>query len=338
MGEADRRAASLLEEQLAWSEQRAASDAARQALAAYWELWYAQQAAGVQTQSREVVARQLADLEVQIEAGQLAPFAALSLSTALAAADETLASAELGIERARTALAQAIGETPERAASWAADADERPHTGPVPEPSEVGAVAAEAALELREWTAQIDQAEVAVQTALDAAQIRLDARAWVSTAGLGDASLGDAYAMMGRFEAVSGYAGLEVALPFDRTSLTEAVVQAQLNVAQLQAQRRQAALRIQGEAVDAVQAWQAASIAAQSAERTAAIAAESVKGHQARLESGAGTALELVVAEQDRVAAELRRIRAHVDAEVARLRTQHLTHQLLSELPAAAAR
>ena len=69
-----------------------------------------------------------------------------------------------------------------------------------------------------------------------------------------------------------------------------------------------------------------------SARKTATLAAEAAVGQKKRFGAGAGTALELVLAEQERSSAELRVVRAQADVAIAEANLRHVSGELLTRL------
>ena len=68
---------------------------------------------------------------------------------------------------------------------------------------------------LRELEAAAKGAQIGVQVARDGVKPQLDAKAWLTVEGLGNNDVPAAFEMFGTFAAVSGFVGMELALPLD---------------------------------------------------------------------------------------------------------------------------
>ena len=304
-----------------------ASVVARDVLTAYWELWFAARAVAIGEEALSVSERRLADAEARLAAGALAPFDVLPLRSDRAARAEALMTARAGVDTRRVALARALGLPPMEAPTLAGD----PPTASdaIPDPSEAAARARARSYQLASLEAAVDLTRVQLEVASDAARVRLDAGTWLQVSGLGDGRVDDTFAQLGTFGAVSGGVSLALALPVVSDARVADEERARLAVTGARAHLTDAQERLGAAAVELVVAWRAARERATYAQETSRLAAANADGQAARFASGAGTVLELIVADQQRREAELRVVRAAVDEELARLALAHLTGDLL---------
>jgi len=331
--EAAWRQARIAHDQARTAEQEAASSEVKAVLVAYWDVWYAQEAVRIQEQALATAKRQLDDTEVRVKAGSRAKFDLLPLRTQVASLDEALVTARTTLATKRVALARLIGQ-PTNAAGLAAAADAPPEVSAAPDTATATAAAVERSYSLASSRAAIEQARVSAATATENARIKLDAGAWVTVAGLGNERVDDAFSQFGSFGAVSGGVSLALELPTDRTLVESEAATARLAVDSARAKLQAAEEALAQQAAELCETLAAAQARVSFAQETAALAAETVAGQQDRFDSGAGTATELVIAEQDKREAELRIAKAKVDVENARLALAHLTGELLAEVGA----
>ncbi|TNF22969.1 MAG: TolC family protein [Deltaproteobacteria bacterium] len=313
------------------AEEEEASAVARNVLSAYWELWYAQEAARIQEQALTTAKRRLADAQTQVEAGARAKFDVLPLRTQVASIEEALVTAKATVATKRVALARLIGGS-----VGAQGVDVAPaapaELASVPEIEDVAATAVAKSYSLVGLRAAVDQARVGADVAAERARVRLDAGAWLTVSGLGNKAVDDALAQFGGFEAVSGGVSLTLELPTDRTTVESEAATARLAVDAARAKLQDAEEQLAQSAAELVTTLDSARARVAFAQETAALAHETLLGQQDRFASGAGTATELVIAEQDEREATLRVARARVDVEAARLSLAHLTGGLLGEV------
>jgi outer membrane protein TolC len=337
LGEAPLRQARLARDAATQARQRAASELARDVIGGYWELWYAQAAHQIQRDALAIARRQLAEAQARADAGRIPELDVLPLRTAVASAEERLVGAEVALRKGQLSLARSLGVSiPDAALAVGAagppEAPEGSDGSGLPERAELIAQAQAQSYELHELEAAVGRAREDVAVARDGVKPRLDATAWVDVAGLGNADAAKAFEMFGAFAAVSGFVGLALELPLvnDAARAQHARARAALQVAQ---ERLRDAREEVTEAAMLQQATLREALARlASARKTAKLAAEVAIGQQKRFDAGAGTALELVVAEQDRSSAELRVARAQSDVAVARAALAHVAGRLLETL------
>ncbi|MGM0578161.1 MAG: TolC family protein [Myxococcota bacterium] len=311
---------------------RVASTTARDVLAAWWELWYAQEAARIQQKGLDVARRQLEDARKREAAGEIAPLDLLPLRTEVASVRESLIDAETTVRQRRVALARLVG-TPPTGEHLVASAPGTPAVpSALPTDETVAERAREEAYEVAALRAGVRRARIAAMVAEDQAQPRLDASAWVTASGLGNEDPAAALEMWGSLGAVSAFTGLELELPLDRTELRSEAARARLAADTAQEDLREARERLAAQAVRQHDALGAAIERLEFAAETARLAAESARGQVVRFEAGAATALDVVIAEQERRRAELRVARAQADVAIGWAEVRHTTARLLGDV------
>jgi len=329
-GEADLRAARVGRTAAELAQERTASEAARDVVSAFWELWYAQAAVAIQRQSLEVAERQLDEARMRVEVGALAPLEVLPLETEVAQVREALVATEADVRRRQVALARLVGTPLAGRLEAAPEAPGLP--GVIPDDGALVGLVVDHAYELDELAAAVEQARIQAQVTEELARPRLDASTWFTVAGLGNRNVGDTFSMFGQFQAVSLFVGLELELPLDRTLVESDVARGRLSVDAARERLRDANDRVTAAAVDAAEAVRAARSRLALSETTAGLAARSAEGQRARFEAGAITATDWIIAEQQRRQAELRVARASADLVVADVALQHLTGALLDRV------
>lgn len=332
--EAELRSARLVERTARTAAEQAGSEVAQAVLTAWWELWYAEQAVRIQQAAKETAERQVAEAQVKVDAGAMARLAVLPLRSSLATIEEQLLAAETTVRTARITLARLVGGS-------LAASDLVTGGGEAPAVTALDLPLAQAiddamvgAVELTQLRANVEQARLQVAVAEEQAELKLDASAWVSLQGLGNQSVGDAVTQFGEFGAVSGGVSVALELPVNRTTLRSAAAAARLSVDAAAERLRAAEEQVAQQVAELYEQAASAQARIALAERTAAIARETAEGQAISFESGAGTALEVVTAQQDQRQAALRVVRARVDYELARLALLHLTGRLLDRLTA----
>lgn len=308
-----------------------ASQTALDVLQAYWELWYADRAVGVQQRSLEVATKQVADakLKASAELGTGTQVDVLQLSSSLASIKDGLAQATT----TRTARAISLGRLlgmPADASVLLETTSAAPSLAGAPPAKALRAALLERSDELAALRASVETAESRVLVAKDADKPRLDAFGTFSIGGLW--ATDDTYSgldLPGGRPAFTVLAGLELEVPLSasRASSDAAKARTQLDAAKL---RYQASL----DSIDAEAATLASSV--DSAQTQVDLAAESedlarqlAEAERTRLQLGSTTTVNVVLAEQSLREAELRKLRAIVDQVKAQLSLEHTAGALL---------
>lgn len=313
------------------AKEQAASVAVRDVLVAYWELWYAQESYAIQRDAKGVATKQLRDAAVEVKAGAKARHDTLPLQVQVARIDEAMLAAHADIRRRQVALAKHVGTSLYQTGLSAGASLPKPVQAPLQGEAAVTAAIAEA-YELQDLRTAIEQAEIIYSAAGERGKIKLDASAWIQVSGLGNGRVDDAFTQFGTLGAVSGGLGLKLELPIDRTLTDTETASARLAINSAQARLKAAEEALAAQVMDLSTALDSTADRLALAQATVALTVKALTGQQARFDNGDATALELVVAQQDKREAELRVARARVDLEVTRLSLEHLTGRLLAGL------
>ena len=305
-----------------------ASELVLETLSGYWDLWLAQESLRISEQARDVAQAQLDDAVLRAQTGDLAPLDVLPLRTELASAEESLASARASIVTAWLDLARLTGQ-PIDVAGLRGVSGPPPVGEPGPSAEEAGVLAVESAYEIGVLEAALAAARVELAVAENQAAPRLDVQAWVSLQGLGDGNASDALRQVADLDAVSAFVGVAGELDFDRTRRKSEVARARFAVSGAQQRLLAAQAQARTLAVQLVSRIEAARTRASLTETTVAVATQSLRGQEVRFKTGAGTTLELVVAQQQLREAELRLAQARVELTQADLQLKHATGRLL---------
>lgn len=311
------------------TEQATASDTARAVLAAYWELWYAEQALGVQESALATATKQLSDARVrQSELGTASKADVLQFESNVASIKDSLAQAETQRAARALELGRLLGMEP--ATAYALEAhDDLPTSGRVASASTLAARAEEASPELAALRANLDATRIRVAAAEDTDQPRLDlvltGSAGMLWADRDDVGIG----LAGGRPAFSVIGGIELELPVGggRYAGDAARARTQLSAAETRYQERELAIATQ--VGNLQQTARAAESQVALAAESARIAAELAEAERQRLVLGTTTSAEVVRAEQTSREAELRSLRTRVDAIKTNDELLHVTGSLL---------
>lgn len=305
---------------------RVASELVRDSLTAYWELWYATHAVGIQQAARELAARQRDDAQQRVNTGTLAPVEVLAFETELATRDEDVSSAEAEALRAQLELSRLMG----------GGLGEVVVDDGMPEPwFNVSAAALEEdalanSAEVRERASQLELARTRARTASDAQRHRLDLDSYVQFSGMSVDHHGDAIAQYGKDHAVGGFVGLTYETPVNTRAERAAAAKARADVEAADEDLRSTRQRVVAEARKAQERSRAQERGLALAEQTRDIAEKQLGAEQARFQSGTGTTLQVIEAEAKVRSAKLRVARARADLAETALTLAHLTGRLLA--------
>ena len=315
-----------------------AAELVRDVLQNYAELWYAQQAVRIDTASRETAERQHADAQGRVEVGTLAPADALSFATRVASMEEALALAEVERRSRALALATLLGAAGAGAASigTAAGLDtsvsDLPLVSYPPTDSEAVELAMARSPRIAQLQAQIEAARQAAQIATQAIMPRLDAQAQVAFHGLGLDDVGAAFQQVGTFSAVTALFSLIYEVPLEDTRLHQEEERASLAIDAAEASLAEARLVITQQVETLLQQRQAARRRIELAQGTVEIAHRTVEAAQGRVEVGSAQITQLLDAQEQERAAQLRLARARTDLVVADTTLASLTGRLLDDV------
>jgi outer membrane protein TolC len=342
VAEADLNAARATRDVAEQTRLRVVSETLRDALAAYWELWYAHAALGIQIGARDVAARQVSEAQARVQTGSLAPVEVLAFETELSAREEDVAKAQAERKRAELELLRLLGEDAQRELGVTSELPAITAT-PSRELSEERALSSSA--EVQESASTLKLSAVRARTASDPLRQRLDLDSYVQVQGLANRERnfvgGPTPAMpnatydttTGAFQAVNGFGafvGLTYEIPVSRQGERSAAAKAQADVHEAEAQLLAVRQRVVADVRKALEQQQAQERSVELAERTREIATRQLTAEEARFATGAGTTLQVIQAEDKRRAAQLRVARAQADLAETALRLDHLTGQLLA--------
>ncbi len=314
------------------------SQTALDVLSAYWELWYADRAVGVQERSLEVATKQVADAKLKAgsELGTGSQVDVLQFASSLASIKDSLSQAKTARATRAIALGRLLGVPADEAVLLATTQDAPSMSGAPPAKALRAALMA-GSKELAALRAQVEIAEARLLVAKDADKPRLDA--------FGSFSIGanwatdDAYeglGVAGGRPAFTVLAGLELEAPLGESRATSeaARARAQLDAAKLRYEARVDA--IDAEAATLAVSLDSAQTQVDLAGERADIARQLAEAERARLVLGSTTPVNVVLAEQNLREAELRKLRAVVDQTTTQLSLEHTAGALLAGAGAAA--
>jgi outer membrane protein TolC len=329
VGEADLLAAQARRTSAEHARDRAASDLLRNVLTAYWELWYAGAAAGIQEQSKALAQKQRDEAAARAESGSLAPADVLSFDTRVATREEEIVNAYVERDRRQLELYQQLG-TLDKAAATGLPAEQVPPT-PVPLPGDVEKAALAESPQIRELEAAVELSRLQARTAEDPHRHRLDLDASVQAQGRGYGDVGAAFKQFGTFGAGSVRVGLTYEAALDPSGRQAAAAKARLAVEMAEQRLAEAKQSIMSAVRVALRQEEAGRKKLALAEETARIAEKQLAAEQARFQSGASTPLTILEAEDAVRSANLRVARARAELLQTSLSLQHLTGRLLAK-------
>ncbi|WP_437685024.1 TolC family protein [Sorangium sp. So ce176] len=307
----------------------AASQTALDVLDAYWELWYAEQAIGVQEQALAAAQRQLADAKTRAETlGTGTRVDVLQFSTSAGSIADALSQARAARSARAIALGRALGMDPARAASLAATGAP-PSLGALPPAAALVKAASARSQELAALRADLEALRARVGAAEDADQARLDV---FTTASVGTLWADDGLsglALPGGRPAFSVLGGLDLELPFGGGRASADAARARTQLAAAEARYRARADAITAEITSLRVTLEAAVDQIAIATETARLANELAEAERQRLLLGTSTSADVVKAEQTLREAELRKLRAAVTELTSRFQLEHATGALL---------
>lgn len=308
------------------SQAQSASLVARDALLAFWELWYAERSLAVQEEARSLAMRQYDDAKQrQEQLGAVARIDVLRFEAELRSVESSLAQAGVTRRSAALGLGQLLGAGEARASGFVAKAPD-PIVARTPGGGDPGAPP-----ELRALAAQVEVARDRVTVAKNSALPRLDLGLNATATSLFTNDLaGNTTGLWADRPAFVAMATLDFELPLGRS---QADAEAQRATYDLEAARARLASRELALATEqaTLQAELEASAAIVSvATDSARLQAELAEAERASLELGTTTTSEVVRAQQSARQAELARVRALVDAKNKEIRLLHGRGTLLA--------
>lgn len=328
VGEALLRQARLSRSLAEHDRDQTASALLRDVMVAYWELWYAERALGIDQAAFELAVRQRDEAEKQIRAGARAPVDLYSYETRVADLELAKIASEAVWRQRAIELQTLLGREPPLAPSLHARDAITPEP-PVPDAEVTLAAAVEESLEVLQLKAQLDLARDKLIAAGDADRPRLDLEAYVQAQGLGNQEVPPAFEQFASLDAVSAHVGLSFELPLSGQRLDaerrSAELAAEAIAARLLATQQTIQASVGQELLRLEQALRRIALAT----TTATIAERNVKARQERYDHGDGILLEVYEAQDTLRRALLSVERGRVDSVQASLRIDHLSGALL---------
>jgi outer membrane protein len=304
---------------------RTASQLLLDALTAYWELYYASRAVDIQRRSLALAREQRDETAARMKTGSVAPVELLTFESRIATLEEDLVAAEAEERRRSTALGRLVGDadlTPRRAA------DREPARRDAPS-GDVRRRAIDTSPEIAEQRSAVELAEIQARTAADPLRARLDLDAYVQANGLGNREVPPVFEQLGALKAITAQVGLTYEAPLDDSRRRAEHDRAQLAVTAAKQRLDATTQKVLADLDDADQRRASAARRIDLSDRTLTISKSQLDAERARFRTGAGTALEVRVAEDQARTAELRTARARVDLAVADLALLHLSGGLV---------
>lgn len=176
VGLAPLRTAVLNQEQSLRARDETASAALSAALQAYWDLWYAQKALGIEKDARDLAILQRDELAQKVSLGSVAEVELLPFETRIAELDQSVLDAEVAVTTRTVDLRRALGV--EQAIAFDVSAATPPEVFEV-DPEAAVAAATESSYTVAQSRIALAQNENTAITAGEDTRPRLDVAAWV---------------------------------------------------------------------------------------------------------------------------------------------------------------
>lgn len=304
---------------------RQASELSRDVLAAYWELWYAQEAVRIDAQALELARRTLADAQARIDEGALPPVDAYAFELRVATLEESVAQSEVERTRRELELKRLLGGF-----DGALVVSEPPRAFELP--AELLALALEASPQLAELDTDIALAENGLLLARDATRPKLNVEASLTSRGLGNKELWPAVEGVVGADGLSASVNVLFEAPLSRGAVRADEQAARLGVESAEWRRRAFVEQLRAELLTQENRLAMARRRIELSTRTLDIAEKQTQAERERLEIGAAIPLQVLEAESGLRDSKLRLARARLDRTTAELALLHLSGELLSQL------
>ncbi len=304
------------------SNQLAASTLARDTLQAYAELWYAARNVQLQRKSLEVATEQRDTAAQRERTGSVAPADVLSFETTVASRQESVLDAEREQSSRVIELMQVMGGSSDFDFALVDELG-------LP-PSEEGDIVGEAlahSVELRQVRSALEASTIRARTAADPQRSRLDLDAYVQVQGLGNNAVYPAVSQFVGGNAWSAHVGVTYELPIgEKWTAEQRKAQAMVDAARKSLEATQVKTRANVE--NMMLQERAARSRAVFAERTVTLARKAADAQRGRMQTGSATALQVIESDNQERSAEVRLLRATVDAYQAVIALRHVTGRL----------
>jgi outer membrane protein TolC len=322
------RVARIEKTRLQKSHERQSSELLRDALLAYWELWYAARTIEIQTAALALASNQEREANLRVKQGALSPADALKFRTQVATLSESLLTARSNERTQAFELGRLLGVVTE-AHNWVA-AEVEPETVEFrPRKDVLWKMLAEspAIADLKE---AVRIAEERQRTAGDEFRSRLDLQTWVEATGLGKEKVGPALQQTRQLDAVSFFGGLTYQATLDAKRLNATRAQAVTAVRIARANLDVATQQIEAQVSQLLLKADLAKGSFEAATLTQDVAKQQAENERQRFSLGAATPLDVQVAEDAFRQAQQRVLRARVDQVKAWLSLAHASGELLA--------
>ncbi len=306
-----------------------ASTLARDVLSGYWQLWYAQQELDIALSSRDLAQRKLDEGRARLKVGRVSEADLIPLQTEVARLNESVSTAQAGVQQARVDLAKLLSVPPTQA-GWTT-VQQAPTAEATPAIEAALETAEKRSYQLHQLKLSVGVSDIQAKVAENAALPRLDSTASVQVSGLG-ADLPDAFDQIGGFDAVTGMVGLRLELPIFDKGLDAEAERADLAVDSAKARYQSALDQLRAQVANSVHNLQTAKNNLELAKKTADLAAKQVEVQSTLFDNGRATMIDVVTALQDQSEAQLRVAQARLNSLQLALSLQDLTGTLLERL------
>jgi outer membrane protein TolC len=328
VNEAGLRQARIEKIRLKKSHERQSSELLRDALLAYWELWYAGRSIEIQTAALALASTQEREANQRVQQGALAPSEALKFRTQVATLTESLLTARSNERTQASELGRLLGAVSE-ASQWMA-ANVEPEGVVFRTRKEIyGMLLAEspAIADLKETVRLAEERQL---IAGDEYRSRLDLQTWVEATGLGAGKVAPALKQTRELGAVSFFGGITYQATLDAKRLNAAKAQADYAVRIARANLDVATQQIEAQVSQLLLKADLAKGSYEAATQTVEVAKQQAENERQRFSLGAATPLDVQVAEEAFRQAQQRVLRARVDEVKAWLSLSHASGELLS--------
>lgn len=293
-------------------------------LESYWSLWSAQRGLEIQESALDIAKKQLAEAEIRLGAGDMAPAQLVPLRIQVAQAEEAMVTQEAQIRQLSIALAERLGVgTNESIRTDAAG----PKQTVTPSLKEATELALNGSPSISQIKANIGATKIRTEVAQNNALPRLDAVASVNVEGLGTTP-SDSVSSFGSLDAVVLYGGLRLELPVINRARRIEVERSEADTIIAETELELAERALKSEVASLLVNLQTAQQRLELARDTAELARENVEAQNARFEAGRGTMLEVVDSVESVKEAEFRVVQIEIQIAQERLKLDELTGRL----------
>lgn len=329
VNEAGLRSARISQSRLQQAYVNQQSEAVRDALQAYWDLWYTGRSIEIQKSALDLAMLQQREADQRVKHGALSAADALKFQSQVATLTESYLTAQADERSQALTLGQLVG-IPEDSMDWHA-ANEEPAAAETRGPKELLRRALERSPTLASLRESLRLAVERRRTAGEQYRATLDLDAWAEAAGVGSDRVWPAVRQVGRFEAVSVYGGITYRTTLDSQRYSAARAQADYDVRIAESNIKIANQQIENGVAQLVLQVEQARVSAAAAERTLVIADQQAKNERQRFALGASTPLDVQVAEDALRQAQLRVVRAKLARKKTEIALAHMTGDLVDQ-------